>query len=108
MGAIGSIFDTVGKVSSTSALSYGPGGPSNALVEMAGPYLVIVVALLSWRMIKPTEVVALILCVHGSLFLVIPESMKALWCCRCRRREPDEEVEKVFGYDEIQTANIYS
>ena len=85
LGFVGSIFDTVGKVCSTSALSFGPGGPTNAMVEMAGPYLTVVVALISWKMIKPTELVALLFCVQGSLFLVIPETMKMLWTCKCRK-----------------------
>jgi len=87
MGFVGSIFDTIGKVCSTSALSFGPGGPTNAMVEMAGPYLTVVVALVSWKMIKPTELVALLLCVHGSLFLVVPETMFIIWKCQCRRKK---------------------
>mgnify|MGYP000881549980 CR=1 FL=1 len=86
MGFVGSIFDTIGKVSSTTALGYGPGGPTNALVEMAGPYLTVVVALINWKMIKPTEFVALILCVHGSLWLVIPETMWIIFKCKCGKK----------------------
>ena len=47
VGLIGSIFDTIGKVTSLSALNYGPGGPSTALVCLAGPYLVVIVAILT-------------------------------------------------------------
>jgi len=46
-GFVGSVFDTLGKVTSLNALSYGPGGPSTALVTLSGPYLVLVVALVS-------------------------------------------------------------
>ena len=46
-GFVGSIFDTLGKVTSLNALAYGPGGPSTALVTLSGPYLVLVVALVS-------------------------------------------------------------
>tara|TARA_B110000285_G_C14874891_1_gene491003 strand:+ start:207 stop:482 length:276 start_codon:yes stop_codon:yes gene_type:complete len=45
LGFVGSIFDTLGKVSSLNALRFGPGGPSTALVGLSGPYLVVVVAL---------------------------------------------------------------
>lgn len=46
-GFVGSVFDTLGKVTSLNALAYGPGGPSTALVTLSGPYLVLAVALVS-------------------------------------------------------------
>jgi len=47
VGFVGSIFDTLGKVTSLTALNYGPGGPSTALCSLNGPYLVVLVALTS-------------------------------------------------------------
>ena len=80
VGFVGSIFDTLGKVSSLNALRYGPGGPSTALVALSGPYLVIVVALQAQKMIKPTEILALILCLLGAFTIVIPQIMLRVFC----------------------------
>ena len=41
LGFIASIFDTIGKVTSLTALFYGPGGPSCAIMGLSGPFLVI-------------------------------------------------------------------
>jgi len=44
-------------------------------------YLVIVQAVLNSKMIRVTELIALLLCVVGSLILVIPDQL--LRCTRC-------------------------
>ena len=42
IGFVGSIFDTIGKVSANASLSYGPAGPCAALQCLSGMYLVAV------------------------------------------------------------------
>ena len=86
IGFGGSVFDTIGKVASLVALEYGPGGVGTAITELAGPCLVVVVALFDQKMIKMTELLALILCIIGSFFLVIPDTMMMIFLCRCNKR----------------------
>lgn len=81
IGFFGSIMDTLGKVSGTTALKYGPAGPCGALQCLSGMYLVVVQAIINQKMIRLIEFIALIICLVGSLILVIPNQLK-----RCSKR----------------------
>ena len=92
IGFAGSIFDTIGKVVSLVALEYGPGGVSIAIGSLAGPGLVLVVALVDHKMIKASELIALMCCMFGSFFLVVPELMYKILLCRCFQK-PEKKLE---------------
>ena len=76
IGFFGSIMDTLGKVFGASALKHGPAGPIGALQCLSGMYLVVVQAIINKKMIRLIEFIALVLCLCGSLILVIPDHLK--------------------------------
>ena len=77
------------------ALEYGPGGVSGAIGSLAGPSLVVVVALVDQKMIKLSELIALICCMFGSFFLVVPELMYKIFLCKCRKQKVVERLTEV-------------
>ena len=85
IGLIASLFDAVGKVASLVALYYGPGGPSCAIMALSGPFQVIVEALVNSKMIRQTEILALLLCLIGSVILIVPNLTKKVFCWPCHK-----------------------
>ena len=73
----------MGKVTSLTALLYGPGGPSCAIMGLSGPFLVILQALVQLKMIKATELLALLICFSGSMILIVPDITKKILCWVC-------------------------
>ena len=87
IGFAGSIFDSIGKVCSLTALEYGPGGVSTVICSLSGPLLVVVVALVDQKMLKLTEFIALIFCMFGSFVLVVPSFIFKIIFCQCCKKE---------------------
>ena len=83
LGFITSIFDTIGKFTWLTSMNYGPGAPTSAIVNLSSPLLVIMQALVYFKMIKPTEFLALIICFLGSFILLIPNVAKRILCLVC-------------------------
>ena len=87
VGFIGSCFNTLGIVAIQIAFSQGPADQVAALGSVSTLMLVVFECLTDWKIPYPLEIVSMILCIVGSLIIVVPkllaESASCQKCFRC-------------------------
>jgi len=81
LGFISSAFNTVGLAGLTVAYANGPLGPVAAICSICNAGLVFVEAVKAMRWLSGLETIAFILCIFGSLILVLPEFVEKYFLC---------------------------
>ena len=107
IGFIGSIIDTIGKVVSQTAFSYGPTGPCCALQAMGGVYLVIITAAKQGVMLNYLEILACIFCLLGAFELVIHEKVEYILFLKFLRPNKKSDESKPLAFTPINKENPY-
>ena len=81
-GTLGGIVGGLGLVFLSSAIVRGPGGPIYAITSMSSPCLVIIEALVDWKMVSVLELFGCLFGLFGAFIITNPDFfMKNCFFC---------------------------
>ena len=92
-GTLGGLVGGVGLTCMQNAMIRGPGGPIFAITSMSSPCLVVIEALVNWKMVSSMELLACIFGLFGSIIITNPNLfMKCFFCFYKKEQTKSKEI----------------